>query len=41
VIRDVNDNFRGTWFNAENVGKSANEFYALWNEAHPDDPIEP
>jgi hypothetical protein len=41
VIRDVNDNFRGKWTNAEHIGKTAEEIYALWNEAHPDDLIEP
>ena len=41
VIRDVNDNYRGEWRNAENIGKSTDELVALWNEAHPDDLIEP
>ena len=41
VIRDVNDNYRGEWRNAENIGKSTDELVALWNEAHPDDPVEP
>jgi nucleoid DNA-binding protein len=41
VRKDVNTHYRGGWRNAENIGKSADEFYALWNEAHPDDPIEP
>ena len=41
VIRDVNDNYRGEWRNAENIGASTDELIALWNEAHPDDPIEP
>jgi hypothetical protein len=41
TIRDVNDNFRGVWLNAENVDKSTEEIYTLWNEAHPDDPVEP
>jgi hypothetical protein len=25
---------------AENVGKTANDLVALWNQAHPDDPVE-
>ena len=41
VIRDVNDNYRGEWRNTENIGKSTEELIALWNEAHPDDPVEP
>jgi hypothetical protein len=41
VIRDVNDNYRGEWRNAENIGASTDELVALWNEAHPDDPVEP
>ena len=41
VRKDVNTHFRGSWKNPENIGKSADEFYALWNEAHPDDLIEP
>jgi hypothetical protein len=41
VIRDVNDNYRGEWRNAENIGASTDELIALWNEAHPDDPVEP
>ena len=36
----VNAGFRGKWINAENIGKSEAEIIALWNEAHPDDPIE-
>ncbi len=40
VIRDVNDNFRGNWYNAEHIGKSTDEIVALWNEAHPEDPVE-
>jgi hypothetical protein len=41
VLELVNDQFRGEWLNAEHKGKSPEEFYALWDEAHPDDPIEP
>ena len=39
VIRDVNDNYRGEWRNAENIGKSTDELVALWNEEHPEDPV--
>jgi hypothetical protein len=31
---------RAKWVNAPNIGKSEEELIALWNEAHPDDPIE-
>lgn len=31
---------RASWVNAQNIGKSEEELIALWNEAHPDDPIE-
>ena len=27
--------------NAENIGKSEAEMVAIWNEAHPEDPIPP
>jgi hypothetical protein len=36
----VNSEFRGQWVNADNIGKSEEEIVALWDEAHPDDPIE-
>ena len=32
--------FRGRIINAENIGKSSDELVAMWNEAHPDDPVE-
>ena len=38
--KDVNARFRGKWINSANIGKSQNEIIALWNEIHPDDPIE-
>ncbi len=41
VAQAVNSGFRGRWLNAENVGKSEAELIALWNAAHPDDPITP
>ena len=31
---------RARWQNAANINKSEEEMIALWNEAHPDDPIE-
>ncbi len=31
---------RAKWQNAANINKSEEEMIALWNEAHPDDPIE-
>ena len=36
----VNTSFRGNWLNKENVGKTEEEIFAMWNEAHPEDPIE-
>ncbi|MGE5606074.1 MAG: hypothetical protein ACM3YE_10315 [Bacteroidota bacterium] len=35
----INAGFRGKWINGENIGKSEEEIIALWNEAHPDDPV--
>lgn len=32
--------FRGNVKNAENIGKTADDLAAQWNEAHPDDPVE-
>ncbi|MCP4540745.1 MAG: hypothetical protein GY832_26705 [Chloroflexi bacterium] len=40
ISRNVNNNFRGEWINASNIGKSDEEMIALWNELYPDDPIE-
>ena len=40
IDRNVNANFSGKWRNAENIGKSEAEIVSLWNETHPDDPIE-
>lgn len=31
--------FRGEIVNRENIGKSSSDLAALWNAAHPDDPI--
>ncbi len=36
----VNTEFRGKWRNAEHIGKAEDEIFALWNAAHPDDPVE-
>jgi hypothetical protein len=38
--KQVNAGFRGKWRNGVNIGKGEDEIVALWNEAHPDDPIE-
>jgi HU domain-containing protein len=39
VVKNLNTGFRGRWKNAENIGKSEAEIIALWNAAHPEDPI--
>ncbi len=39
VVKNVNIGFRGRWKNAENIGKSEAEIIALWNAAHPEDPV--
>ena len=28
------------WINADNIGKTEDEMIVIWNELHPDDPIE-
>jgi hypothetical protein len=38
--KQVNTGFRGQWLNSANIGKSEEEIIALWNEAHPEDPVE-
>jgi hypothetical protein len=40
LVKQVNSDFRGKWRNAENMGKTEQEIYSMWNEAHPDDPIQ-
>jgi len=40
LVKRVNGGFRGKWRNAENIGKGEADVIALWNEAHPDDPVE-
>ena len=32
--------FKGTIINSENIGKTTDELVALWNDAHPTDPVE-
>ena len=34
------DEFHGTILNRGNIGKTAAELVAQWNEEHPDDPVE-
>jgi hypothetical protein len=38
--KKVNIGFRGKRVNSENIGKNEADFVALWNTAHPNDPIE-
>ena len=40
INKNVNMKFRGAWRNATNIGKSEAEIIAMWNEVHPEDPIE-
>jgi len=40
MVRNINNGFRGVWRHAENIGKTEAEIFALWNTAHPEDPIE-
>jgi len=40
VIKRVNAEFRGQWLNSENIGISEEDAIALWDAAHPDNPIE-
>jgi len=40
IDKTVNTKFRGKWRNAANLGVSEAETVALWNTAHPEDPIE-
>jgi hypothetical protein len=40
MVRNINSSFRGTWRNAENIGKTEPEIIARWNAAHPENPIE-
>jgi hypothetical protein len=40
IDKNVNTKFCDKWRNAANIGKSEAEIVALWNAAHPEDPIE-
>jgi hypothetical protein len=42
VLRALNAEgaFRGTLANTEHIGKRAADLVALWNDEHPDDPVE-
>lgn len=40
MTRRVNAGFRGKVINSDKIGKSDAEFVELWNEDHPDNPIE-
>ena len=41
ILRALNAQgaFRGTLVNASNIGKTGADLSALWNEAHPEDPV--
>lgn len=39
LVKNVNVDFLGKWQNADNIGKTEEQIIALWNAAHPDDPI--
>ena len=40
LVKRVNDNFRGTWLNAQNIGKTEAEICALWDADNPTNLIE-
>jgi hypothetical protein len=40
MIGRINVEQRARWINAEHIGKTEAEMIVLWNELHPDDPIE-
>ncbi len=40
MARSIKAEKRAKWINAENIGKSEPEMIVIWNELHPDDPIE-
>jgi hypothetical protein len=40
MTKAINGEQRADWVNAANVNKTEAEMIALWNELHPDDPIE-
>jgi hypothetical protein len=37
---NVPGEFNGEIENRDNIGKSSDDLVAMWNEAHPDDPVE-
>jgi hypothetical protein len=41
IVRGINTpgTFTGIIINDENIGKTADELVAMWNAAHPDDPV--
>ncbi len=39
LLSKLNEQFHGEIINKENIGKSTEELIAMWNEAHPDDPV--
>ncbi len=40
MLGRINVEKRARWINAENIGKTEAEMILLWNELHPDDPID-
>jgi hypothetical protein len=40
LVKRIAANFRGKWRNAQNIGKSDAEIFAIWNQDHPNDPVE-
>jgi len=40
MLGRINVEQRAKWLNADNIGKTEDEMIILWNELHPDDPIE-
>ncbi len=41
ILQELNmpGRFRGRIANAENIGKTSDDLVALWNAAHPDNPV--
>lgn len=37
---NADDAWHGRLINSENIGKTSDELVSMWNEAHPDDPVE-
>jgi len=40
VLDSINNEFRGKFINASNIGKDEAEMIALWNQTYPEDLIE-